>query len=48
MAKQNKQSAKKEAKEIIEGIYDMFDIITSQYKKEVIDPENELKTNKTK
>lgn len=41
------QSAKKEEREIVNGIYELFDVITAQYKKEVIDPEGS-KSNKTK
>jgi hypothetical protein len=37
------QSGKAKTKEIIEGIYELFDVITAQYKKEVIDPETNKK-----
>jgi hypothetical protein len=37
------QMRKAKTKEIIEGIYELFDVITAQYEEEVIDPETNKK-----
>lgn len=40
------ESAKKEAKQIVDDIYKMFDVITTEYKIEVLDSKEE-KVGKT-